>query len=54
MAGAFRQEDVIWPSKDPKGGENPDALGLRFNCKNGILLYEFKCKNRSQMRWSTI
>jgi protein-tyrosine phosphatase len=23
MAGAFRQEDVIWPFKDPKGGRNP-------------------------------
>jgi hypothetical protein len=23
MAGAFRQEDVIWPFKDPKGGEKP-------------------------------
>ena len=28
---AFRQEDVI--PKDPKGGETPDAPGLRFNCK---------------------
>jgi hypothetical protein len=33
MAGAFRQEDVIWPFKHPKGGETPDAHGLRFNCK---------------------
>ena len=33
MAGAFRQEDVIGPFKDPKVGETPDALGLRFNCK---------------------
>lgn len=30
MARAFRQEDVIRPFKDPKGGETPDALGLRF------------------------
>jgi len=30
--------------KDPKGGENPDALGLRFNCKNRSLLYELTAK----------
>jgi hypothetical protein len=35
MAGAFLQEDVIRPSKDPKVGETPEALSLRFNCKNG-------------------
>jgi hypothetical protein len=28
MAGAFRQEDVIWPFEDPKGGETFDAVGL--------------------------
>jgi hypothetical protein len=30
MAGAFRQEEVIWPFKfkDPKGGETLDAVGL--------------------------
>ena len=33
MAGAFLQEDVIRPSKDPKVGETPEALSLRFNCK---------------------
>jgi hypothetical protein len=44
MAGAFRQEDVIWPFKDPKGGGIPDALGLRFNCKNGSLLYDLNAK----------
>jgi hypothetical protein len=49
MAGAFRLADVIWPSKDPKMGETPDALSRRFNCKKGSLLYDFKCKNRSQI-----
>jgi len=44
MAGAFRQEDVIWPFKDPKGGETPDALGLRCSCKKGSLLYDLNAK----------
>jgi len=44
MAGTFRQEDVIWPFKDSKGGETPDALGLRFSCKNGSLLYYLNAK----------
>jgi len=45
MAGAFRQEDVIWPFKDPKGGETTEALSLRFNCKNGNLVYDLNAKN---------
>jgi len=40
MAGAFRQEDVIRPSKDPKVGETPQALSLRFNCKKRNLVYD--------------
>lgn len=44
MAGAFRQEDVIRPSKDPKVGETHEALSLRFNCKNGNLLYDLNAK----------
>jgi len=30
---------------DPKGIENPDALGLRFNCKNRSLLYDSNAKS---------
>jgi hypothetical protein len=32
------------PLGPEKGGENPDALGLRFNCKNRSLLYELTAK----------
>jgi hypothetical protein len=38
MAGAFLQEDVIRPSKDPKVGETPEALSLRFNGSDAILV----------------
>jgi len=44
MAGAFRQEDVIWPSKDPRVGETPEALSLRVNCKKGSLVYDLNAK----------
>jgi len=39
MAGAFRQEDVIWPSKDPKVGETPETLSLRFNGSDATLVH---------------
>jgi len=44
MGGAFRQEDVIRPSIDPKVGETLDALSLRFNCKKGNLVYDINAK----------
>ena len=49
MAGAFRQEDVIRPSKDPKVGETPDALvyDLTANDTEGAILERTltKCLN---------
>ena len=41
MAGAFRQEDVIWPFKDPKGGETLfDFLVVRqIVCSNPAHAY---------------
>ena len=43
MAGAFLQEDVIRPSKDPKVGETPEALSLRFNGSDATLVQSRVC-----------
>ena len=43
MAGAFLQEDVIRPSKDPKVGETPGALSLRFNGSDATLVQSRVC-----------
>jgi len=45
MAGAFLQEDVIRPSKDPKVGETPEALSLRFNGSDATLVQSGVCFN---------